>query len=160
MMKQFFPIVLVLNLFALSCAPAEPGLEIEVLADIRDGGRLSSLLFEIRDIQVQPQGYEVTAETLVDNFDVCDAADGSVTIARGEIPAGRYDRIFLRPSSLLGTTQDGESVFIENVMEPTAFPLEVMEGQAHKLRLEVIVLESLDAAKKLSIFAKTVVEVN
>ena len=171
MMKQFFPIVLVLNIFALSCAPAEPGLEIEVLADIRDGGRLSSLLFEIRDIQVQPQGYEVTAdhqvtpewiqlETLVDNFDVCDAADGSVTIARGKIPAGRYDRIFLRPSSLLGTTQDGESVFIENVMEPTAFPLEVIEGRAHKLRLEVIVLESLDAAQKLSIFAKTVVEVN
>ena len=137
------------------------------MADIRDEGRLRALHFDILDIQVQPQGYEVTAdhqvtpewiplEKLVDSFDVCEVTDGSLTIARGLIPTGDYDRLFLRPSSLKGITQTGEEIFIENVMEPTAFPLQVVEGEEHILRLEVIVLQSLDASQKLSIFAKNV----
>jgi len=155
----------------LSCSEPEPGLEIEVIAEIRDEGRLRSLQFEILDIQVQPEGYEVTAdhqvtpewvalEKVADGFDVCDVSDGALTIARGIVPAGRYDRIFLRPASLMGITHSGEEVFIENVMEPTAFPLEVVEGEAHVLRLEVIVLQSLDASQKLSIFAKNVEQMN
>ena len=125
------------------------------------------LFHSILDIQVQPEGYEVTADhqvtpewivldKRVESFDVCDVASGPLTIAQARIPAGRYDRIFLRPASLIGTTHSGEEVFIENVMEPTAFPLEVVEQQTHVLRLELIVLESLDASKKLSIFAKNV----
>ena len=155
----------------LGCSEPEPGLEIEVIADIRDEGRLASLQFEIRDMQVQPEGYEVTAdhqvtpewvplEKTVDAFDVIDVSDGAVTIARAQVEPGRYDRIFLRPASLVGTTHSGEQVFIENVMEPTAFPLEVVPGQAHILRLELIVLQSLDASQKLSIFAKNVEEVH
>jgi hypothetical protein len=158
------------GLLTLSCSDSEPGLEIEVMAEIRDEGRLRSLQFEILDIQVQPEGYEVTAdhqvtpewiplEKLVDGFDVCDVTDGSLTIARGLIPAGDYDRLFLRPSSLKGITHSGEEIFIENVMEPTAFPLEVVEGEEQILRLEVIVLQSLDASQKLSIFAKNVEQV-
>ncbi len=155
----------------IGCSQPEPGLEIEVFAELRDAGRLASLEFEILDVQVQPEGYEVTAdhqvtpewiglEKRVESFDVCDVTSGPLTIAQARIPAGRYDRIFLRPSSLVGTTHSGEQVFIENVMEPTAFPLEVVEDQAHVLRLEVIVLESLDASRKLSIFAKNVEQVD
>ena len=155
----------------IGCSEPEPGLEIEVIAELRDGERLASLQFEILDIQVQPAGYEVTAdhqvtpewiglEKRVESFDVCDVTSGPLTIAQARVPAGRYDRIFLRPSSLIGTTHDGEQVYIENVMEPTAFPLEVVEDQAHVLRLEVIVLESLDERRKLSIFAKNVEQVD
>ena len=164
-------VLLALGWVLPACDAPQPGLEIEVIADLRDNGRLSALHFEILDIQVQPQGYEVTAdhqvtpewvqlETQVDAFDVCDVTEGSLTIARGVVPAGPYDRIFLRPSQLTGVNQAGETVFIENVMEPTAYPLEVIDGEAHVLRLEVIVLESLDASKKLSIFAKNVEGVN
>ena len=166
-MKRLFLILSVAFGVLAGCTETEPGLEIEVIADLRDEGRLKSLEFEILDIQVQPEGYEVTADhqvteewiqldKLVDSFDVCDVSNGSLSIARAKVPVGRYDRIFLRPSALVGTTQAGEQVYIENVMEPTAFPLEVVEGKAHVLRLEVIVLESLDASKKLSIFAKNV----
>ena len=160
-----------LCLLLCGCEAELVGLEVEVIADVRDAGRLSSLQFEILDIQVQPSGFEVTADhqvtpewvrldLLVDFFDVHSVRSAPLTIARAEIPVGQYDRIFLRPESLRGQTPEGHEVIIENVMEPAAIPFEIIEGRGHVLRLELIVLESLDGESRLSIFAKNVEELN
>jgi hypothetical protein len=154
-----------------SCSAPEPGLEIEVVCDVRDAGRLSALQFQIQDIQVQPAGYEVTAdhqvtaewiglELLVDSFDVLARQSEPLTVARANLPPGRYDRIFLRPKLLTGLGLDNEEIAIENVMEPTVISFEMAQGDYQLLRLELIVLESLDGEARLSIFAKNVTQLN
>ena len=154
-----------------SCSPQEPGLEIEVVCDVRDADRLSALHFDIKDIQVQPAGYEVRAdhevtpewvglELLVDSFDALAVQNEPLTIARANLPAGGYDRIFLRPQLLTGLGLDSQEIQIENVMEPTVITFDVLPDDYQLLRLELIVLESLDGEARLSIFAKNVTQLN
>ena len=167
-MSRFTPFLyLCFSLSLSACFDPAIGLEVEVVSEIRDGGRLSTFEFEVLDIQVQPEGFEVRADhqvtdewvplnLLVDGFDVRATQSQPQTIAHAEIPVGRYDRIFLRPKSLRATNQDGVDVEIKNVMEPTAISFEMAEGTSLVLRLEIIVLESLDGEEQLSIFAKHV----
>jgi hypothetical protein len=154
-----------------SCSPHEPGLEIEIVCDVRDAGRLSALEFEIEDIQVQPAGYEVTADhqvtpewigldLLVDSFDALAIQNEPLMIARFSLPSGQYDRIFLRPKKLTGIGTDGEEIPIQNVMEPTAISFDMGQDDYRLLRLELIVLESLDGEATLSIFAKNVIPIH
>ena len=167
---SFIRLRLIVSSFLLalcSCASPEPGLEVEISCDLRDAGRLAALQFEIEDIQVQPAGYEVTADhqvtpewiglsLVVESFDAVMVQNEPLMIARASLPAGQYDRIFLRPRHLMGTGPDGDEIPIQNVMEPTVISFDMEEGDYRRLRLELIVLESLDGEAQLSIFAKTV----
>ena len=75
-------------------------------------------------------------------------------LARGEIPVGAYDRLFLRPRSFDARDPGGTVLSIENVLEPTVVQFEIGEGDHVEIHLELIVLESLDGEERLSIFAK------
>lgn len=159
--------VLILSCFcAPACVEREPGLHLEVLVDFRDSEKFSSFHFEILDVQVQPAGFEVPADHTVNDewvplhvfastIDLHSSMNTATPMAYGKIPPGAYDRVFLRAKSLVALDENGQAVEIENVLEPTAIPFHILNGESLNLRLEVIVLQSPAGLERFSIFAKT-----
>ena len=117
------------------------------------------------DAQVQPAGFEVFAdhrvtdeweqlELVTDSIDLVRAQSEAILVARGDVPVGDYDRVFLRPTDFVATDETGSSLSIKNVMEPTVVSFSYDSRGTIQILLEVIAIATR-GYEDYSVFAKT-----
>ena len=143
----------------------EPQVQVWVTSEVRQDGTLASLDFSILDFQAQPSGYEIFADhrvteewvqlpLAVDKVDLLAAQSEPVLVASGDLPIGDYDRIFMRPSSLAATTEDGAMLMVKNVMEPIVVAFSYDASGDLTIVLDVIAIATR-GEEDYSVFAKS-----
>ena len=147
----------------LGCGQSS-AVELWVISELRDEAELARLDFVIRDAQIQPSGFEVFAdhrvsdewkqlEVVQDTIDLVAAQTEPVMVARGQVAAGDYDRVFLRPSGFDALNTAGSSLVIKNVMEPTVVSFSYDSSGTRQIVLEIIAIATR-GDEDYSVFAK------
>jgi len=153
-------------LLTISCGQ-EPTLRLKLKTDIRAKEMLRNLHINIRDIHIQPIGFGLTIDhqitpewiplpPLHNRIDAFDAQKKAIVIAQFQPPKNRYQRLFLRANRITGINRFGDTVELENVLEPIGMELQINGKRRREITLTLIVLKGIRNPKKLSIYAKDI----
>jgi len=154
------------SLLTISCGQ-HPTLLLKLKTDIRTNEMLQELHIDIRDIHMQPRGFDLTTDhqitpewipipPLHNRIDAFDAQKTAITIAHFQPPQDQYQRLFIRASRITGINRHGETLELENVLEPIGMELQIDEKQRQEITLTLIVLAGIKNPKRLSLYAKDI----
>jgi len=136
---------------------------IRLLRTLPADGILTSLTVPIADVSLQPAGIERDAGgyiPLVQRQPAYAIVDGApIVIGAGSAPSGAYERIFVEVAGLMleGTGSRGESISVENHVEPIAVFFDVVPGEHRVIDLELIILKDFGGeAPSYTLFCKDV----